>query len=238
MTNTRVHDFPGRQTRLEYIIPENLSRKEADEFVINSIFSFADGLVEILAANLWITYYDIATGFPVEDSYPEMPFWMLKKKQLPENIRVNAAWENEKMVETEEISPSIINSWITDAVAANHSPDASTGLCWKQIIFPAMKCCTQLPYNSFDELEITVEEEGRVYQHPIEKLNGKIWITGPLHWKSLSSPIRIIIDNFSGLITLDISLYWSFWTDPDAAGTKKVQESIQKLLEKEWTFSS
>ena len=194
--------------------------------------------MEILSASLWVTYYDIDSELTLEDNYPEQPFWMIRKEGLPENVRVNAAWEDEKIIIADKIDSLSVKEWIYSAMKANQSPKPGLELCWKQIIFSTTKCRTFLPDNFFKGDEITVEEEGRIYQHPVERVNGETWITGPLESKSLSAPIRIIVDDMSGLFTMDISLYWSFWTDKDAPGTNKVNESIQQLLEKGWTIPS
>lgn len=238
MTSATIHDFPGKQVSLEYSSPEEWSDESIKTFVLDSVFLFANEMTEFIAADLWVGYYDTTTRLPENDIYSPQPFWMLKEKDLPAEINITPAWENEKIVQTDKITPDSINDWIKKAVAANKPGEQDRGVCWRQIIFSVTRACSFLQADHFTENEITVKDEARVYTYPIERKENMIWITGPLQWKSLYAPIRIVADNYSGFINLRISFYWSLWTDTDMPGTMKANELIEKLLQNGWSYSS
>src|SRR5450631_2967061 len=170
-----VHDFPGKTIHLVYNSIEDWLPNRLIEFALNSIFSFATGLMQIYTCELAITFADSETGLPMYDRFPMYPFWMLKQKKVPQDLRISPFWVDERIIEKQEISFKSMQEGIGEALAANPGDETGNVVTWERIISGAANCNSLLANKYFEENEIWIEDEANIYKHPIEHRGNNIW---------------------------------------------------------------
>lgn len=71
-------------------------------------------------------------------------------------------------------------------------------------------------------------------EHPVERCDNALWVSGPIVDKTLTAPIELKLGNMVGLLTLDISLLWSVWAKELEEGKNQIECAIGRLLARGW----
>jgi hypothetical protein len=210
MVDFEGHDFSGREIHFEYV--SDGAPRELARLALEGFYLLATDFFEPLSVDLWLTCVEAESGYPVNSPKPDRPFWLLKRTDLPPDVSIQPAWEDEEVAETERLTPDSILDWMTGAAEQNSSAGV---IAWRQLLFCAAR--VRLPRSPGGGME-----EGK-------------WIVGPLKDSSFPAPLEVMLTNEAGLLAIELSLYWSPWTDSYGDGKRTVDEAVERLLARGWT---
>lgn len=239
MSEVYLHKAPGKQLTFAFGVEAGPpTQQQTAESAVEALGLFCQSFVTPLSADLVLTYCEPEDGFPVKEPMPERRFWFLRSESATGDARLEAAWVNPTEQSVPVITPAVVLEWMTAAMAQNpatiQTADRPVVIGWKELLFRATR--VRLPRGS--ELaaseSIEIQDGANVVAYPIERIAGESFVSGPLKQKLLEPPIELRINSQSGLITLNVSLYWSVWTDTQQDGRSDITQAAQRLQQHGW----
>ncbi len=230
--DARLRSFPGAEHRLQLLALEELTTEiELARLGLDAVFVFAGGLCEPLSADLALCCCDSLTGYPLSDSAPSRPFWMLRCRDLPRGVQIRPAWEDEELDVTDKLTLDAVLAWLGRAINQDCPGDQTVG--WREVLFRAAR--VRLPIGkdiSGDTLPL--RDGAGVIEHPVERRDDGLWVSGPIWPRTLSAPIELSLTNETGLLTFDVRCNWSVWADEDAPGFPEILLALDKVRGLGW----
>lgn len=238
MSLIETYESPQWTIHLKYPDSDELhSSLNFTRVASEGLFLLVDGLFVPLKADLSIDFFDQEFDYPVGEIDPPQQFWLLKQENLPENISADTYWVAKKEHLVSAINQKQLSDFIQQAIDCNQKNDLEYSVNWHQLIFNANRCQLPLAPEMLVEGCVHVTERTSHLQLPVESIDGKIWISGPLKPYFLYAPIEIFFERDMGEISLQMQIYWTIYTEDGSPGKQKVQENIDKLLAKGWVMT-
>lgn len=234
MNDIVIHDFPGKQLRLEQVVLKGKrSQEELARSAASALCSFGEHTFEPASMDMHVVCCDQATGYPLAGANPSRPFWLFRRRAPPPGLEIRPAWTSEETVLVEELNFSSILDCMRLALSQECNPGAGEEIGWEEILFRA--ACVRLPaaVGPLADGSLMVRYGRGHIEHPIDRRDGGVWACGPLARKTLSAPIEIRIGNEAGLLTFDIWLLWSPWIE-EQEGSKCLQHALDRLSKQGW----
>jgi hypothetical protein len=234
MSQIFIHDFPGKQIQLQYLAPNEIETQlDLAKLALDQVFLLSENLFEPLSVDLWLTYCDPELNdYPLSEPTPPHPFWLLQHRNLPLGVEVTPAWEREIITVGDTLSQTPILDWIAVAFEQSCSGETEYSLGWQELLFRTTRA--RLPVQDMTGTTLCVSQGYGQIEYPVEHDKDSFWISGPRTNKTLTPPIDVRITNEAGLLTLELGLHWSLWTEPSEAGYFKVEQAIERLLAQAW----
>src|SRR5262249_48549619 len=211
MSDIVIHDFPGKQVRVEQInVKEKQSQEDLARSAVEALFLFAGRICEPVSMDLQVAYCDLETGCTMGDPTPHQPFWLFRRRDLSPRLEIRPAWNNEEVVTVDILRSASILESLKQPLGQNCNREGCEA-GWQEMLFRAN--CVRLPASMQTLAEETlVVRYGRgTIEHPVERRGDGLWVCGPLARKTPTAPIELKLSNDAGLLTFDIWLLWSLW---------------------------
>ncbi|MGL5830272.1 MAG: hypothetical protein ACRC0L_11990 [Angustibacter sp.] len=231
------HDFPGRLVRLEsQTFGANFSQEEVAEAAIEAISLFCENFILPLTTDLVLGFCDAEFLYPGDSSQESSYF--LRDAELPFRVGLISAWENAREERVGGIDPAIILDWILRSMrhkgASSEGLNSSKVVCLQEILVRSTE--VRLPHlANIDRDELDVGNESRSIAYPIVNKNGERYVHGPMTGKTIDAPIKLKINSDLGVLTMDINIFWSLWTDPQSEGWRQVRDAVERISSAGWT---
>lgn len=233
MSQILNHDFPGKGIRLRYEAwDEEYSEIDLAKLVIDHVFLLSENLFEPLSVELSLTYCHPEYYFSLSEPTPEHPFWLLQHENLPQGVKVEPTYVNEIITIGNTKTLSSIVDWITMAFEQSCGSETRYIVAWEELEFRTTQA--RLPIQDIASNTLYSWYGNR---YPVERYKDSFWINGPRD-ESLTPPIYVRVYKDARLLTLDLSLYWSFWTEPTEPGYFEVKQAIERLVALGWKHDS
>jgi hypothetical protein len=71
--------------------------------------------------------------------------------------------------------------------------------------------------------------------HPVDRRDHGVWVAGPVPDMTLVPPVELRVMNEAGLLTFDVSVYWSTWASDDAPGAAALAAASQRVIACGWS---
>jgi hypothetical protein len=236
MNEIVIQDFPGKQVRLERIAPEGMrSQVDLARLAADALFLFADGIYEPVSMDLQVACCDPETGYPEAASEPHRRFWLFRLRNLPAGVEIRPAWTSEELVTVDRLDTAAILDCLEAPLRQDCNAAGEEYVGWQEMLFRTARVRLPDPLRILGGNSLVVRYGRGSIEHPIERCGDARWVWGPLARKTLGAPIELKLGNEAGLLTFDIWLLWSLWSDEDGEGWKDVQRALGKLSNLGWT---
>ncbi|NTU82908.1 MAG: hypothetical protein HGA45_26675 [Chloroflexales bacterium] len=232
------YDFPGRNLRFELPLAESSAPQLAVVFAGEALKLCCENFITPLSADLELSYFDAELEYTLDDPQPAQRFWFLRSMEAPPEAVLAPAWVNPVEESVSSIDASTFHSWLIKVLEQSHAKtepgDGSAIVGYKEILIRATR--VQLPWASSEVVEPTLKlwAGARSREHPIERSDETLFVSGPLGQRSHTAPIDLRITSELGVMTLDINVYWSLWTDSGQKGWLQLQAMAERLREAGW----
>jgi hypothetical protein len=238
VTDVRIWSEARPHTYAEIDAPDGVDdQREFAAIAVDGLFSLAEGLFEPFAVNVELACCDAEFGYPLSDPRPATRFHQLRVAAPPETIEIPDIWNDLVVDRTDRLDRDVVTDWLATLLVEQQCPEQDTRTGWLELIVEALRA--RLPEETGRGVEsgrdeLLIPEGPGVIRYPVERSGDALWVSGPLEWRSGTSPFDVRIVNEAGALSLWWARNWSPWIDADGAGRPDVEAAISRLSARGW----
>ncbi|MBT2447978.1 hypothetical protein J7F03_12990 [Streptomyces sp. ISL-43] len=241
MTESEIHirDRARAHVRAELLAPQGTD----DPSAVDALLALAEDLFVPLAVDVELACCDAESGYPLDEPRPRAPYQQLRLGPLPETLAVREVWTDTRVTRVEDrdrLARAEILGWLAAVRAGQECAQPRTATGWTQLLVESVRA--RLPKSTGELSVLPVSYGAGVIAYPVERpadaSDDSLWVSGPLEGRPGTAPFELRIVNEAGFLSLDLSLNWSPWIEPDGAGRPAVDAAVARLSSLGWDVTS
>jgi hypothetical protein len=227
------YDYPGRQIHLESSSID-FSPAKITELAVEGLQTFCSNFIAPLALDLSLNSCDPEFLLP-QTTNPS--FYYLRLQDFPPQVEQKPAWQDASVETISAINQESITNWISrlidEKTNQGDSPNNSSIIFWQEIFIGATQIC--LPRSmDISENNLTIQRGSHAISYPIQKINDRIYASGPIISKSTTAPIELKVTTEAGFLSLDINVLWTLWANSELEGIVQLTDGLERLRSLGW----
>lgn len=232
MNTIETYDFPGRTITLELPLERGqMLLNETVHLALDAARRIAGDDLQFFCMDVLIGSFDPELLFALTDLVEDGSTFLFKKKDGPPALVCGNIWVDQQTVALEEFDWKDMEKAIFQALPAWPKGKDTEGIVqWKNIGFRGVKARI---HRAGDET-LKIRWMNRELDFPVEKEGSDRFVYGPRSDTGIPAPLTIALENNIGWISMQITLFWSYWTDEDQEGTPLLRSSVQQLIDSGW----
>ncbi len=231
MNHGRINSPPGWIVALQWVAPDEIPTESELAGVALDALDTLREVVEPLTADLDLVGTNPEIRSPQDPSCPAIRSWQLVAASLEDELSVSPMYVGAVISETLRLDRQSLLSWIETALNQDCGK-AGTITAWSDLCFRST--CARIYGDPEGQAKLTLESEMGPVEVPVRVVDSTHWVCGPVLAAPFEPPIGLAFYNEGGLISLKIHIHWSWWTEPDAAGRRALENCMAQILDQGW----